>query len=347
MDINRLTLYSHGAGCGCKIAPDVLARILAETRTAIPFPGLVVGNNENDDAAVLDLGDGTALISTTDFFMPIVDDPYDFGRIAAVNALSDVYAMGGRPLLAIAVLGWPVQQLDVDLAAEVLRGGREVCLEAGIPLAGGHSIDALEPFFGLAVTGRAPLSHIKRNKGARPGDVLYLTKPLGTGILTTAQKLERLKPEDRFLARDLMVRPNVLGMHLGALPMVHAMTDITGFGLLGHLLEMCEASGVGAELDQSAVPVMGEDRLDWYVRMQCVPAATARNANAVAPRVSAMDAGVQAILCDPQTSGGLLVAVDPDQASRFETFCEEMEGRKPARIGHCTESMTPSIAIRS
>lgn len=347
MDTNRLTLYSHGAGCGCKIAPDVLARILADTRTTAPFPGLLVGNDENDDAAVLDLGDGTALISTTDFFMPIVDDPFDFGRIAAVNALSDVYAMGGRPLLAIAVLGWPVQQLDVDLAAEVLRGGREICMQAGIPLAGGHSIDALEPFFGLAVTGRAPLPHIKRNHGARPGDLLYLTKALGTGILTTAQKLERLKPEDRFLARDLMVRPNVLGMHLGALPMVHAMTDITGFGLLGHLLEVCEASGIGAVLDYSAIPVLGPDQLEWYVAMQCVPAATARNAAAVANRVAEMEHGKRTILCDPQTSGGLLIAVDPAQQVAFERFCSESgyPGLKP--IGQCTEPGSPVITVKS
>jgi selenide, water dikinase len=347
MDINKLTLYSHGAGCGCKIAPDVLSRILGDTPVFGEFPDLLVGYEEKDDAAVLDLGDGTALISTTDFFMPIVDDPFDFGRIAAVNALSDVYAMGGKPLMAIAILGWPVNQLDPSLAAEVLRGGRESCRIAGIPLAGGHSIDALEPFFGLAVSGRVPLSHIKRNRGARPGDLLYLSKPLGTGILTTAQKLERLKAEHQHIARDLMLRSNELGYHLGALPWVHAMTDVTGFGLLGHLLEVCQASGIGAEILYPQVPVLGEDRLDWYIRMQCTPAATERNAASLKSHGISIAQEVQAILCDPQTSGGLLVAVDPERQGDFERMCKDLGHDKIALIGCCTEDTEPLIRIQT
>jgi len=347
MDVNKLTLYSHGAGCGCKIAPDVLSRILGSNPGTRLFPDLLVGNDENDDAAVMDLGDGTAIISTTDFFMPIVDDAYDFGRIAAVNALSDVYAMGGKPLLAIAVLGWPVQQLDPALAAEVMRGGRESCLQAGVPLAGGHSIDAPEPFFGLAVTGRVPLSHIKRNRGARPGDLLYLSKPLGTGILTTAQKLERLKPEHQFLARDLMLRSNELGYHLGAFPWVHAMTDVTGFGLMGHLLEICLASGTGAEIDYAKVPVLGEDRLAWYIQMRCTPAATDRNAASLTSHCTEMSPEVKAILCDPQTSGGMLVAVDPARRSDFEALCAGLGYAHIPLIGVCTGPAEPLIRIRT
>jgi len=244
----RLTQFSHGAGCGCKIAPAVLDRILAGGVARGLDPRLLVGHEERDDAAVFDLGDGTAVISTTDFFMPIVDDARDFGRIASVNAISDVFAMGGTPLVAIAVLGWPVEKIPPEVAGLVVAGAREACADVGIPLAGGHSIDSPEPIFGLAVTGRVRIEHIKKNGGARPGDLLFLTKPLGVGILTTAEKQGKLRAEHAGVARDTMVRPNRLGARLGEKPWVRAMTDVTGFGLLGHLREMCDASGTTARV---------------------------------------------------------------------------------------------------
>ncbi len=345
MNINRLTLYSHGAGCGCKIAPDVLSDILAQAPATMHFPSLLVGNMEKDDAAIMDLGDGTGLISTVDFFMPIVDDPYDFGRIAAVNALSDIYAMGGEPIIAIAILGWPVKDLGLDEAGKVMQGGRDVCNNAGIPLAGGHSIDSVEPFFGLSVNGRVALGNIKRNKGAVPGDLLYLSKPLGVGILTTAQKLERLLPQDIDLARDQMIIPNKIGSKLGTKPYVHAMTDITGFGLLGHLLELCEASGVGAELHFADIPIIGTDRLSYYLKMQCIPAATLRNWESMKGEISELPADQRALLCDPQTSGGLLVAVDPAFQNEFDSFAKTEEHANFTRIGCITDAQQKLIRI--
>ena len=318
MDTNRLTLYSHGAGCGCKIDPEKLSRILSCAPETSGFERLVVGNKEKDDAAVLDMGDGLGLISTVDFFMPIVDDPYDFGRIAAVNALSDVFAMGGKPLMAIAILGWPVNQLEPELAGEVLRGARDICSGAGLPLAGGHSIDSVEPFFGLSVNGQVKLAQLKRNNGAKPGDLLYVSKPLGVGILTTAEKLERLKEEDKGLALAHMLKINAAGMQLGEMDDVHAMTDVTGFGLLGHLIEMCESSGVTAVLDWERIPVLGKDRLAYYRLMQCVPAATSRNWSSQSTYCSDLTAEQRDILCDPQTSGGLMVAVNPGAKQEFE-----------------------------
>ncbi len=347
MDIHRLTLYSHGAGCGCKIAPDVLKQMLAGLPAGHLPPALLVGRDANDDAAVYDLGDGTAMISTTDFFMPIVDDPYDFGRIASANALSDVYAMGGQPLLAVALLGWPVQQLSMEMASEVLRGAQHICREAEIPLAGGHSIDSVEPFFGLAVTGRVPLSHLKRNNTARAGDFLYLTKPLGTGILTTAEKLDRLKPEDRFLARDTMIRLNRLGARLGAFAYVHAMTDVTGFGLLGHLWEVCDGSGLSAEIWPETLPVLGGDRLDYYISMQCVPAAAGRNWRSYQSHCSTLDPRLEALMCDPQTSGGLLVCVEATHAGEFEQLCLSEGWPEVARIGRLQEYSGEEIRIRT
>ncbi|HMX42038.1 MAG TPA: selenide, water dikinase SelD, partial [Saprospiraceae bacterium] len=216
----RLTQYSHGAGCGCKISPKILDSILHAAQAQQTYPALLVGNEERDDAAVFDLGDGTALVSTTDFFMPIVDDPTDFGRIASVNAISDVYAMGGTPLVAIAILGWPINTLPPEVANAVIEGGRQACAEAGIPLAGGHSIDSPEPIFGLAVTGRVALSHLKKNGGATPGAQLYLTKPIGVGILTTAQKKGVLRPEHAHLAPDSMKKLNRVGERFGQLPYV-------------------------------------------------------------------------------------------------------------------------------
>ena len=231
----KLTQYSHGAGCGCKISPAVLDQILHSSIKHAADPALLVGNNTRDDAAVLDLGNGTALISTTDFFMPIVDDAYDFGRIASANAISDVYAMGGKPVLAIAILGWPIDKLSPEVAQKVLEGSRSICAEAGITLAGGHSIDSPEPIFGLAVNGMVAIQHLKQNSTASAGCKLYLTKALGVGILTTAQKKGILKPEHAAIAPKSMSMLNKIGETLGRLDYVKAMTDVTGFGLLGHL----------------------------------------------------------------------------------------------------------------
>lgn len=320
MDETRLTLYSHGSGCGCKIDPAQLDRIIGGSGSNSSFPQLLVGHDEQDDAAVLDLEDGTALISTTDFFMPIVDDPYDFGRIAATNALSDVYAMGGRPVLAVAILGWPVGQLPEAMASRVLKGARDVCNQAVVPVGGGHSIDSLEPFFGLAVNGRVAISDLKRNQGARPGDVLVLTKPLGVGLYTSAAKLERLRPGDMAKALDVMTRLNDIGMKIAHSPQVHAMTDITGFGLFGHLLEMCRASDVGAILDCEHVPLIDHEALDHYLRMQCAPAATARNWHSYEDDIGPVDDRFRQLFSDPQTSGGLLVAMAPDFLAEFQVL---------------------------
>jgi selenide,water dikinase len=316
----RLTQYSHGAGCGCKIAPAVLEQVLKSEMTSFADPRLLVGYGTKDDAAVYDLGNGRALISTTDFFSPIVDDAFDFGRIAATNALSDVYAMGGTPLLGIAVLGWPVEKLPAELAARVLDGGRAACHEAGIVLAGGHSIDAPEPFFGLAVTGEAPVAHIKRNDTARAGDVLLLTKPIGLGILATAMKRGSLKPEHAGIGTRIMAQLNKAGAALGAMPGVHALTDVTGFGLLGHLLEVCEGSGLGAEIDFDRVPVIPEART--YLELGAYPDGSFRNWKAYAEKVEgASSMERMMLLSDPQTSGGLLIAARAEEVNEVAAIC--------------------------
>jgi selenide,water dikinase len=310
----RLTAYSHGAGCGCKLSPAVLHGILSAVDRSERFPALLVGNETKDDAAVVDLGDGTGLITTTDFFMPIVDDPRTFGRIAAANAISDVYAMGGTPLVAIAILGWPLDKLPEAVAGEVVDGGRSICSEAGIPLAGGHSIDCPEPLFGLAVTGRVPLDRLRRNDGGQPGDVLFLTKPLGVGMITTAEKRGAVDPTDLAAAVASMQGLNTLGPALAALPGVHALTDVTGFGLLGHLLEMCEGAGCAAELDPDAVPALHPDALRRYHAAGCVPGGARRNWASYSTRVESVDGFARDLLCDPQTSGGLLVSASPATA---------------------------------
>ena len=305
----RLTQYSHGAGCGCKIAPDVLSQILGRQDQSAQdlFPSLLVGNDTRDDAAAVRLDDGKVVLSTTDFFMPIVDDPYDFGRIAATNAISDIYAMGGTPIMAIAILGWPVGLLAPDIANQVVQGGRDVCHSLGFALAGGHSIDAPEPIFGLAVTGVVAEHCLKKNNAAREGDLLLLTKPLGIGIHTTAEKQAKLSAEHAGMATALMCQPNDIGATLSALDGIHAMTDVTGFGLAGHLIEICEGAQLTAFLKMSEVPEL--PALNDYIAMGCVPGGTERNHVAYQTQLPPLSLHEKAILCDPQTSGGLLIAV--------------------------------------
>ncbi|MES2777154.1 MAG: selenide, water dikinase SelD [Bacteroidota bacterium] len=318
----RLTQYSHGAGCGCKIAPKVLDQILQSNFTVPDNDKLIVGNHSKDDAAVYDLGNGTALISTTDFFMPIVDDPYNFGRIASANAISDVYAMGGRPILAIAILGWPINVLPPEVAQKVIEGSRSICAEAGIPLAGGHSIDSPEPIFGLAVNGLVDTDKVKQNNTAQEGDILYLTKALGVGILTTAEKKGILKKEHTTLAASQMMQLNKIGTALGAMEGVHAMTDVTGFGLLGHLVEMAEGSGLSAEIDFKNVPLISED-IGWYVEQKSIPGGTVRNWDSYGEKVDGISDFSKAVLADPQTSGGLLIAVAPASAAAIEAILND------------------------
>ena len=305
----KLTQYSHGAGCGCKISPMVLDEILKSNFAAPDNKNLLVGNHSKDDAAVYDLKNGTALISTTDFFMPIVDDPYTFGRIASANAISDVYAMGGKPILAIAILGWPINILPAAIANKVIEGSRSICLEAGIPLAGGHSIDSPEPIFGLSVNGLVDVKNLKKNNTAKAGNILFLTKPLGVGILTTAEKKGILLEEHYGLAAKQMMELNKIGEVIGHLNGITAMTDVTGFGLLGHLAEMAEGSGLSAEIYFDKIPVITPALKD-YIDKKAVPGGTTRNWDSYGNKIGKISGYQKAILADPQTSGGLLFAVD-------------------------------------
>ena len=314
----KLTQYSHGAGCGCKISPAILDKILESPIKSPADAHLLVGNDTRDDAAVYDLGNGTALISTTDFFMPIVDDPFDFGRIASANAISDVYAMGGKPILAIAILGWPIDKMAPEIAQKVLEGARFICAEAGISLAGGHSIDCPEPIFGLAVNGIVEINHLKKNSTATAGCLLYLTKALGVGILTTAQKKGILKAEHAYVASQSMAKLNSIGEVLGKLSYVKAMTDVTGFGLLGHLVEMCEGSKLQALVEFDKVPKM--DMLDAYLDQKSIPGGTNRNWTSYGHHIAELTDRQKYILADPQTSGGLLVAIEPAHANEFEAI---------------------------
>ncbi|QKZ11738.1 selenide, water dikinase SelD [Spirosoma sp. KUDC1026] len=317
----KLTQYSHGAGCGCKISPAILDKILHSPVTYQPDARLLVGNDKRDDAAVLDLGNGTALISTTDFFMPIVDDAYDFGRIASANAISDVYAMGGKPVLAIAILGWPIDKLPPDVAQRVLEGARSICAEAGITLAGGHSIDCPEPVFGLAVNGMVNIDQLKQNSTAISGCQLYLTKALGVGVLSTAQKRGLLRQEDAEIALQSMTRLNKLGELFGQMDGVKAMTDVTGFGLLGHLSEMCEGSGLSAVVEFDNVPVI--ESIPHYLDQRCIPGGTQRNWASYGHKIGELTDFQKYVLADPQTSGGLLVAVSEDGTTDFESKLQE------------------------
>jgi selenide,water dikinase len=326
MENIKLTQYSHGAGCGCKISPKILDEILHSSFSMPDNDRLLVGNHSKDDAAVYDLQNGSALISTTDFFMPIVDDPYNFGRIASANAISDVYAMGGNPIMAIAILGWPINVIPPIVARRVIEGSKSICLEAGIPLAGGHSIDSPEPIFGLAVNGLVEIKNLKQNNTAKNGDVLLLTKKIGVGILTTAEKKNQLRAEDKLLAANQMMQLNKIGALLGGVAGVSAMTDVTGFGLLGHLIELAEGSGLSAVVDFSKVPLIS-DRLVDYVEMGAVPGGTNRNWDSYGHKVSTVNSSAASlhknILADPQTSGGLLISVSKESLNEVVAILNE------------------------
>jgi selenide, water dikinase len=313
----KLTQYSHGAGCGCKISPSILEKILQKSSTTTLDPRLLVGNLSNDDAAVYDLGNGTAVVSTTDFFMPIVDDAFQFGGIASVNAISDIYAMGGKPIMAIAILGWPITKLPPELAGTVLEGSRDACRRAGIELAGGHSIDSPEPIFGLAVTGLVEINNLKRNNTARPESSLYLTKKLGVGVVTTAQKRGIADESHLNEAKQSMLTLNDFGAVVGSLSYVNALTDVTGFGLLGHLNEFCDGANLEAEIHFASVP-----HFDWvnhYIEAGCIPGGTDRNWASYGHKVGELTTHQRNLLADPQTSGGLLVSVEAGHESEFES----------------------------
>ena len=340
----RLTQFSQGAGCGCKISPKVLSTILHTEQIFNADPLLLVGNEHRDDAAVYDLGNGSAIISTTDFFTPIVDDPFTFGRIAATNAISDIYAMGGKPLLAIAILGWPVKILFPEIAQKVLEGGRSICAEAGINLAGGHSIESPEPIFGLAVTGMVDKEKLKRNDSATTGCKLLLTKPIGVGILTTAQKHGILSDEDANVAVEIMSELNSIGILLADISGVRAMTDVTGFGLLGHLVEMCEGANLSAEIEFAKVPKL--PMLNKYLAEKTIPGGTNRNWDSYGSKISLHNPEMKNILCDPQTSGGLLLAVSPDAENKVQDILKQ-NGIETEVFGEFVERTEDLISVKS
>ena len=330
----RLTQFSHGGGCGCKIAPGVLTELLAATPIRSLPKDLLVGTESSDDAAVYRLNDAQALIATTDFFTPIVDDPYDFGRIAATNALSDIYAMGGRPFMALAVVGMPLDKLPLEVIQKILAGGESVCAEAGIPIAGGHSIDVLEPIYGLVALGLVHPDRVKRNDRARAGDVLILGKPLGVGILSAALKKGTLSPAGYAQMIAATTKLNTPGIALAELPGVHAMTDVTGFGLAGHLLEICRGSKLGAQVRFADLPII-EEALHW-ARQGTATGASGRNWSGYGKEIrlpEGMPDWQRALLTDPQTSGGLLVACAADTVDEVLAEFRQQGFDAACRIG--------------
>ena len=311
----RLTALAHGGGCGCKIGPALLREMLSDACFGFQHPDLLVGAGTSDDAAVYRINDRQAVIATTDFFMPIVDDPFEFGRIAATNALSDVYAMGGSPILALAIVGMPVGKMPSEVMRRIMEGGADVCRAAGIPLAGGHSIDSPEPIYGLAAIGLVEPARIKRNDGAQPGDVLLLGKPLGIGVLSAALKKGILDDQGYAQMVGVTTQLNRVGRTLAALPGVHAMTDVTGFGLAGHLAEICRGSGVGADVEFGALPVL--ESAQPLLERGIGPGAIERNWASCSSEIEidgALPSWAWRLLCDPQTSGGLLVSCAPTAA---------------------------------
>jgi selenide,water dikinase len=320
MENIKLTQLSKASGCGCKIAPAVLQEILKSDHDFV-CKELLVGNKTNDDAAVYDLGNGQCLISTTDFFMPVVDAPFDFGRVAATNSISDVYAMGGKPVMAIAILGWPTEKLGTTTAKEVLEGARKQCALAGIPLAGGHSIESTEPIFGLAVSGLVDRKNLKQNNTVNEGDSIYLSKSLGTGVYSTALKRGKLQDEDLKTLTDSMCELNTLGYELGKLSYVTAMTDVTGFGLLGHLLEMIGDQNVTATLEKNKIRTFVN--LNSYTSQFIFPDNTTRNFNAYEKESKGMADLDFITYCDPQTSGGLLFTVNSANETEFENWLKD------------------------
>ncbi len=334
----RLTSLAHGGGCGCKIAPGVLRDILSNMKGFALPPQLLVGIDTSDDAAVYLLNDQQALIATTDFFMPVVDDPFDFGRIAATNAISDVYAMGGTPIFALALVGMPISVLSTDTIGQILAGGQSVCQAAGIPIAGGHSIDSVEPIYGLVVLGLAHPSRIKRNASAQAGDVLVLGKPLGVGILSAALKKEQLSAQGYAQMIATTTRLNTPGPELAAIDGVHAMTDVTGFGLAGHALEMARGSGFDVHIDWSTVPLL--DGVRELAQQGHITGASTRNWSGYGADVklpaSGFDAIDQALLSDPQTSGGLLVSCAPESLDAVMAVFERHGFAQAAVVGQVT-----------
>jgi selenide,water dikinase len=345
----RLTQFSKGGGCGCKIAPSVLQQILGSDAKEI-FSSLLVGNESSDDAAVYQINETQSVISTADFFMPIVDDPFDFGRIAAANSISDVYAMGGKPLMAIAILGWPIDKLSPEVAKTVLEGARAVCKEAGIPLAGGHTIDSSDPIFGLAVTGMVDNKSLKKNNTAKEGDYLLLTKPLGSGVLSTAMKRSLILREHYEELRSYLTKLNKIGEQLGSIEGVHALTDVTGFGLLGHLIEITEGSGLSAEISYSAIRKM--DGLDEYHKQKTIPDATFRNWNSYSAKVE-FEKGVNVmeafnVLPDPQTNGGLLIAVGEESLEEVQALLAANGYKHFATpIGNCVAKKEKTVLVKN
>lgn len=334
----RLTQFAHGGGCGCKISPAILNRILAQVGPGVVPPELLVGIESSDDAAVYQLNESQALVATTDFFTPIVDHPHDFGRIAATNALSDVYAMGGKPILALALVGMPLDKLPVDVIGQIIEGGSSVCREAGIPVAGGHSIDVVEPIYGLVALGLVSPQQVKKNAAARAGDCLILGKPLGIGILSAALKQGKLSAEGYTTMLHWTTLLNRAGTVLGALPGVHAMTDVTGFGLAGHLLEICRGSGLGAQISFSRLPLLAE-ALHW-VQQGVATGASTRNWNSYGEEIRLaghITPWQQTLLTDPQTSGGLLVSCAPAAVDEVMAVFREHGCTEAAAIGEMVD----------
>ncbi|RLA06835.1 MAG: selenide, water dikinase SelD [Gammaproteobacteria bacterium] len=318
----KLTKYSiSGGGCSCKIAPNILKNILSNHTTDNSFKKLLIGNEDRDDAAVYQINKKTAIISTTDFFMPIVNNPYDFGKIAAANAISDIYAMGGKPMMAVAILGWPLDKLTPDIAAEVIAGGIYICKKANIPLAGGHSIESPEPIFGLAVTGSVKIKNLKTNNKAKIGDDIYLSKPLGLGIMSSALKKGKLNSKQQQNITKVMCKLNSIGTDLSKIKAVHAITDITGFGLLGHLSEITCASEVSATINFSKIPLI--DDLDDFIDEDKITSGAIKNYNSYKNLLPTMSNKQIQILCDPQTSGGLLICAAPSSSLRIKQIAKK------------------------